>query len=275
MTRTKTFSLAAFLILGTSSALGCSKSDSGSKPPAPTPTTTDTTTAPAPAPEAPKPAAGGVGSISGMVMFDGTPPTMPELPRQTDPVCAAVKMNAPYVLVDGAMKGVKDTVVRLPVGAAPKAAPPAEPLAIDQVSCMYVPRVAGVVAGQSIAIKNSDKTTHNIHTYAGDETVFNEAQQPGAADIKKEVEADPGAILKLKCDVHKWMEAHIVVTDHNVFTVTGGDGHFKLENVPAGTYKLEAWHPYLGLKTADVTVEAGKPAEAKFTYATADYKAPL
>jgi plastocyanin len=272
MTRTKTFQLATFLLLGTTAALGCSKSDSGSKPPAPTPSTT-AVPGPTPTPEAPKPAAGGVGSITGTVSFDGTPPTMPELPRQTDPVCAAEKMNAPYVLV-GATKGVKDTVVRLPVGAAPKATPPAEPLAIDQKSCMYSPRVAGVVAGQSLAIKNSDKTTHNIHTYAGDETVFNEAQQPGAADLKKEVEADPGAVLKLKCDVHRWMEAHIVVTDHNLFMVTGEDGSFKLENVPAGTYKLEAWHPYLGLKTADVTVEAGKPAEAKFTYAVADYKAP-
>ena len=44
-------------------------------------------------------------------------------------------------------------------------------------------------------------------------------------------------------------------------------GKFVFTDVPAGKYKLEAWHSRYGLKTADVTVADDKPAQVTFTYA--------
>lgn len=253
-------------------ALGCGKGEEAKPAPAPTkpvdtgtPTTPTTTTPTTPV------AAGGKGTITGVIKFEGAAPKMAALPRQSDPVCAKTPMNsnALTVAADG---GVQDVLVRLPVGAA-KGTAPAEPALVDQKECMYHPYVQGIVSGQKISVKNSDGTTHNIHSYVGDETKFNEAQPAGAANIDKEVEADGGDVVKLKCDVHAWMTGWVVVTDHPYFKTTGADGKFTIENVPAGTYELEAWHPSMGVKKVSVTVEDGKTAEAKFpAYAPADYK---
>ena len=38
----------------------------------------------------------------------------------------------------------------------------------------------------------------------------------------------------------------------------------KIDNVPPGTYKVSAWHEKLRTVTQDVTVEAGKTANADY-----------
>jgi plastocyanin len=223
--------------------------------------------------------AGSTGTIEGKIAFDGAAPAMPELPRQTesgkpkDPACDS-KETAEHLLVENG--GVKDVVVRLAVGAAPKPAEVPAPAVIDQKNCRYTPHVLGIVAGQKIAYRNSDATMHNVHTYAGAETDFNIAQPKGAADNAMPVSTPPGdAPYRVRCDVHPWMSAYVLVTDHPYFTVTSSDGSFKLANVPLGSYTLEAWHPHMGKKTAQVKVEPGKPVTATFAaFTPADYKQP-
>jgi plastocyanin len=224
--------------------------------------------------------AGSTGSIKGKVTFEGTPPEMPELPRfnddgkPKDPACTTHEKADHLKVKDG---GVKDVVVRIAVGGVkpPDSATKPAPQVIDQKNCMYSPHVVALMAGQQLDFKNSDDTLHNIHTYKDSESDFNIAQPKGSPDKLSDVGVPPGdAPYKVKCDVHPWMAAFALVTDHPYAVVTGDDGSFKLDNVPPGTYKLEAWHPYMGKKVVDVTVEGGKTADAKFAFAQGDYKAP-
>ena len=226
-------------------------------------------------------AAGSTGSLTGKIAFDGAAPEMPELPRYTEtgkPKDAACDTHekAEYVVVNGG--GVKDVVVRLAVGAVarPAASETPPPLVIDQKNCRYSPHVAVAITGQKIAFRNDDDTMHNVHTYRGTETDFNIAQPKGTPEQVKDVTVPAGDVpYKIGCDVHPWMQAFVLVTDHPYVTVTGADGTFKLDNLPYGSYKLEAWHPYLGQKTIDVTVEPGKAVEVKLpAFGPADYKAP-
>ena len=113
---------------------------------------------------------------------------------------------------------------------------------------------------------------HNIHTYVDGETDFNEVQ-PKAFQRAVPTPAGDKPYL-LRCDFHPWMEAYVLVTDHPFFTTSAGGGKFRLE-LPPGKHKLQAWHPYLGVKTTEVTVAAGKTVAVKFpAYGPADYKAP-
>lgn len=216
-----------------------------------------TTTAATPA------APAGNGTIKGTVEITGKPAEMktPTKRKETD-VCKEKDIKYNAVIVNG--KGLKDVFVRLPVGAVKgtfKA--PDKPAVVDQKDCMYEPRIQGVVSEQEVEIKNSDQTLHNVHTYKGTESLFNQAQPKGADPLKKSWE---DGIIRFTCDVHPWMRSFVIVTDHPFFAVSGDDGSFTIDKIPAGKYEVEAWHSHYGLKKATVEVADGKPAEVKFTY---------
>ena len=42
----------------------------------------------------------------------------------------------------------------------------------------------------------------------------------------------PEVLLRMKCDVHPWMFAHIGVCEHPYFGVTDKDGNFTIPGVP-------------------------------------------
>ena len=126
------------------------------------------------------------------------------------------------------------------------------------------PRVQGIIAGQPITVKNSDQTLHNVHTYKGASTIFNQAEIPGMAPMVKQLDAS-GQIVKFKCDVHPWMFAWVSVFDHPYFAVSGKDGSFKIANVPAGKYTIQAAHRKAGTVTQEIEVKEGAPTKVDLT----------
>ncbi len=206
----------------------------------------------------------GTATLRGEVRFTGQAPEMkvPAKRVQATDVCKDKQLVHDAVIIkDGKLGGV---LVRI----APKSlegrydVPPAA--TVDQVDCTYVPRIQGVLAGQEIVVKNSDRTMHNVHTYLGAETVFNEATAMGSSPLVKRL--PPGGIVRFGCDIHPWMRSFVVVTDHPFFAVSGAEGSFRIERVPAGKFRLEAWHARYGLKTQEVTVADGQTLELAFSF---------
>jgi plastocyanin len=207
----------------------------------------------------------GTATIKGVANFSGKAPEMKVPKKRKDAeICKAKDIKYNAVLAD---KGkLADVFVRLSndsVKGDYKA--PKEHALISQMDCMYTPRIQGVVAGQTIDIKNGDATLHNVHTYKGAESWFNKPQIKGSDPISQEMPEDP-KIIKFACDVHPWMHGFVVVTSHPFFAVTGADGTYSIPKVPAGEYAIEAWHSEFGLKTAKVKVEDGKTVEVDFSY---------
>jgi uncharacterized membrane protein/plastocyanin len=142
--------------------------------------------------------------------------------------------------------------------------PPTEPAVVDQVGCLYRPRVLGVQVGQPVDILNSDPLLHNVHAVTEANEGFNLAMPSKGGRITR-VYWEPEVMTRLKCDVHPWMAAYIGVVPHGFFAVTGQDGAYTIEGLPAGTYMLEAWHEVLGRVTSQVAVRAGASADVDFT----------
>ena len=204
--------------------------------------------------------------MTGKVAYAGAPVAPKKINRDSDPFCNKTEAHEEAIVVN-ANKTLANVWVKV-VGA-PDAAAPKELASIEQKACTYEPRVLGVVAGQKLAIKNSDETLHNVHTYRGATTLFNMAQPNGMGAIKKKMKApktgEP-AEIKFKCDVHPWMTAFVGVHNNGLQAVTGKDGAFEIKDVPVGKYTVEAWHEVYGLKKVEVEVKADAPATAEFSY---------
>ncbi|MFO0756144.1 MAG: carboxypeptidase regulatory-like domain-containing protein [Byssovorax sp.] len=264
-------SLAALATLALTVGVGCpedkpagttggAKPAQTAKPTAAVTATATSTGAAAPGKEGPM----GTASIKGAVNFTGKAPEMkvPKKRKDAD-FCKTKEVKYNAVVVNNGK--LAETLVRLTndsVKGEYKA--PDKHAEIDQVDCMYAPRIQGVVAGQEIDIKNADGTLHNVHTFKGNETWFNQAQPKGSVAISKELEDTK--LIKFVCDVHPWMRGFVVVSSHPFFAVSGADGTFAIEKVPAGKYTIEAWHPHYGQKTAQIEVADGKAVEQNFTY---------
>jgi hypothetical protein len=60
------------------------------------------------------------------------------------------------------------------------------------------------------------------------------------------------------------MLGFIIVLQNPYFGLTDKSGNFEIKDVPAGTYKLMAWHEKLQQVSQQVTVEPGKTVTVEF-----------
>jgi len=206
-----------------------------------------------------------VGTVRGVVSFEGTAPQPRKLTLVSE--CSAQHDGPVYLdsvlAADGKLQNVFVSIKSGYDGwKVPE--PPSTEVSIDQSGCLYRPRVVGVQAGQPLVILNSDPLLHNVHTQAKDNDTFNQAMPQQGTRLEKTLwEREK---VHVKCDVHPWMSAYIGVEPHPWFAVTDAAGAFTLENVPPGEYVVEAWHEVYGTKTATVTVAPKASALAAFSF---------
>lgn len=239
----------------------------------------ESTSAPAGAKPAAAPAApaggGGVydpakstASVSGTIKLEGAAPAMDKIKMNSDNECMKLHSDAPKfqeVMVDagGALQNV---FVYVKEGAGNmKFNTPTEPVSIDQSGCMYTPHVLGIMVNQPFKIINSDPTMHNIHSYAEKNKPFN-LGQPMKGQTSTRSFDQQEIMIKMRCDVHKWMAAYVGVLPHPFYGVSGKDGAFAVKSLPAGQYVIEAWHEKYGAQTQSVTVADGESKQINFTF---------
>jgi hypothetical protein len=105
-----------------------------------------------------------------------------------------------------------------------------------------------------------------VHSSSAAGNSFN-VGQPKAGIVYDFKPAHEEVMLKLGCDVHRWMTAYIGVLPHPYFAVSDRKGTFEIARVPPGTYNIRAWHERFGDLMKRVTVKAGAPTTIDFSYA--------
>jgi Carboxypeptidase regulatory-like domain len=220
---------------------------------------------------APKVSAAGGGSISGSVKLSGTAPHMKGIDMSKDPYCVKQHENNPVKMenvVVGSSGGLQNVVLYITEGLSSDAASTlsSEEPTVDQHNCMYVPHVIALDVNQKFKVTTTDQTTHNIHPLPAPGTGnigWNKSQPAGAPPIETSWKA-PEAI-SVKCNIHPWMHGwHVVVK--GPYAITDENGSYTIKNVPPGSYTVTAWQEEYGTQTAKVTVAAGQPGKADFTF---------
>jgi len=162
---------------------------------------------------------------------------------------------------------IRNVVVSIKEGLGDKKYPPkTEPFKLTQVNCEYDPHIIAIMEGQSVKILNGDDTNHNIHFQPKKNAEENFSQPKKDTEVGKELKFVQEEPFKVKCDVHPWMGAHVLVFPHPFFTVTGEDGAFTISGLPPGKYVVQAWHEKFGVQTMNVEVTSGQTVEKDFTY---------
>ena len=110
---------------------------------------------------------------------------------------------------------------------------------MDQRNEAFVPYVLAVPVGTTVDFTNSDRTYHNVFSLS----------KPKRFDLgryargqSKAVRFDRPGVVRVFCEIHSHMTAFILVFAHRFFAVTDGEGRYRIERVPPGTYTIVAWN---------------------------------
>ena len=111
---------------------------------------------------------------------------------------------------------------------------------IEQRDRDFIPYLTIVRKGTAVTFPNHDPIKHHVYSFSPAKTFelklySGQSAQPVVFDKTGEV--------ALGCNIHDWMEAHVLVVDTPWFARTGADGIAHIKSVPAGEYRLRVWHP--------------------------------
>jgi hypothetical protein len=97
---------------------------------------------------------------------------------------------------------------------------------------------------------------HNTHGFYGRRTAFNVALPNKGDKVTRDLPR-PG-MVRVECDAHGWMLAHVFVADSPYYALTGKDGSFSISDVPPGNYTLVVSQTYTGDNEQAVTVKGSE-----------------
>lgn len=157
------------------------------------------------------------------------------------PLAVSAAGDLEVQVTDANGRALPDAVVYVVPDAA-AAFPAPRPGLIDQVNREYVPLVSAVQVGTSVQFPNSDNIRHQVYSFSPARVFSLKLYSGKTADP---VLFDKPGLVVLGCNIHDQMIAWLLVVPTPWFATTGATGRITLSSLPAGTYRLYAWHPGL------------------------------
>jgi plastocyanin len=131
---------------------------------------------------------------------------------------------------------------------------------VVQKDAVFRPHVLPVIVGGTVEWPNEDDIYHNVFSFS-DPKSFDLGLYRD--DVKRVTFGGPGRV-DVYCSIHKDMHCIILVLQNPFFAVVNAGGRFALKDVPAGTYKLKAWHERLPPQVREIVVPENGDVEADF-----------
>jgi plastocyanin len=150
---------------------------------------------------------------------------------------------------------------------------PTSRVRLEHKGCRYEPHVLGIRVGQPLEIVNSDPTAHNTHPTPKSNPEWNQTQPPDSQALVKTLNKVE-RFIPFKDNQHPWEKAYVGVFNHPFFAVSDELGHFKMEGLPPGQYRVVAWHERFGEQYVDITFLPDEARELTFIFTAEPQKVP-
>jgi plastocyanin len=164
--------------------------------------------------------------------------------------CTVSAATLTIAVTDADGKALPDAAALLePVGTKAAVKPLAD-VQISQATRQFRPRITIVTTGTPVSFPNFDTVRHHVYSFSPAKT-FELKLYAGVPNAP--VVFDKPGIAVLGCNIHDNMAAWVVVADTPWFARSDDAGRARIDNVPAGNYRLRVWHPGLGANVEPVT----------------------
>jgi plastocyanin len=171
------------------------------------------------------------GTIRGKVNVDGPTPKQKviDMSKESDGAKDYQAINPPKTetATTGTGNTLADVVVYISAGANDEGTVPSQAVTLDQRGCKYISHVTVLHVKQEMKVTNNDPVTHNVHALAVANREWSKSQTSGAQPLDTKFEQPE--FIPVKCNIHPWMHAYIVVLTTNHFGVTDTTGGFSLK----------------------------------------------
>ena len=119
----------------------------------------------------------------------------------------------------------------------------------------FEPRVLPVVKGMTVEFPNDDTIFHNVFSLSRTKMFDLDIYPPGES---RTVEFASTGWVKVYCNIHPNMIAHILVLDNSFFTLTDKWGRFVISGLPDGVFSVRVWHEFAPDAARQVTLRGAE-----------------
>jgi hypothetical protein len=200
---------------------------------------------------------GPFGTIVGVVRVEGDPAPVVTGVRTPPAGCGAAQAAYRHAFRAGPGGELADAIVAatdyqghlLPRGDAVRA---------TIRGCAFSARTYTLTFGQRLEIANEDRGDKYLPKLEGARSPALMVALPGGEPVRL-YPSEPGRYALVDDVNHPWMRADVFVLKYPTHAVSGADGAFRIEGVPAGKLRVNATHPAVGDGASrEVEVRAGE-----------------
>ena len=174
--------------------------------------------------------------------------------------------------------GLKDTVIKL-VGVQKGKPFPTEVQKLVMNRCHIPKYVIGIRNGETLILENTDPIRHEVAAYELTKRgAFQRSNRPVDAhtsQVREVFVKQTTENFLVKCNLHPFLQTRGVMIDNPYYTITDEEGNFSIQDIPPGTYKVIAWHPFIPNQTGIVTIMPGQTSKLDFNFNGEDVRRKL
>ncbi len=143
-----------------------------------------------------------------------------------------------------------------------------KPINIISENCKFSPDVSVIRQGGTFFVDNQDAVMHNSQVYQKKQgkillniPIPAEEISEGKVVFKKHYK-----IFQMICGMHEFMQTWGFRVQNPYYSKTEVDGNYKIDNIPPGEYKVNAWHFLMKIQSKKIKVSEGETINLDFEF---------